>query len=165
MIWTGQADALLLKVWKEGGKMTDVAAAMVEAGYDVSRNSIAGRLHRLKKLDATSTDRDTDLCAPKIKPSPKPRAKPMKMIDPTPPKRGPVTAEQIATLEQNEGVDYLENEGCKAVLPKRSGKWKLQMCCGRPFGLDFNGAMSSYCPTHFRLYSSPQAAGRSFSNG
>ena len=78
-----------------------------------------------------------------------------------PASRTPVTISEVEALASNEGVEYLENEGCKALLSKRSGKWQLQMCCGEPFGLDYNGAQSSYCPTHFRLFTNPSAALRS----
>ena len=162
MIWSADATALLLKLWKDGGAMTDIADAMAAAGYAVSRNAIAGRLHRMKGQDASSTVRQTPPNPSRrrkvTKPKPEFRGR---AVDPTPPTRRPITTSDLEALAQNEGVDYLENEGCKALLPKRSGKWQLQMCCGRPFGLDYNGSQSSYCPTHFRLFSNPHAAVRS----
>ena len=47
MIWDDKADGLLLALWNEGGSLGFVADGMKKAGYNVSRNSVAGRKHRL----------------------------------------------------------------------------------------------------------------------
>jgi hypothetical protein len=157
MIWDNDADELLMKLWKDGGSLKSVSLAMGEAGYAVSRNAIAGRRHRLVKegVEMPSRSPEQQQRIHREATASAPRRRPVSEQKPASTK--PVTIEQIEKLSTNDGVDYLKNEGCKALLDKRSGKWKLQMCCGKPFGLDYNGSTSSYCPTHFRLFTNPQA--------
>ena len=47
MIWTDDADRLLIHLWNKGGSLKSMAADMQAAGYDLTRNSIAGRKARL----------------------------------------------------------------------------------------------------------------------
>ena len=49
MIWTKEADELLIKLWDDGGSLHHVADGMTAAGYAVTRNAIAGRRHRLSR--------------------------------------------------------------------------------------------------------------------
>lgn len=70
--------------------------------------------------------------------------------------RKPVSVAEADAIAKNRGVDYLDNVGgCTAILPTRSGDWQLQRVCGKPRGPDYNGAPSSYCPTHFRMFTNP----------
>jgi len=71
--------------------------------------------------------------------------------------RKPVTVEEVNVIAQHVGIEYLENDsfGCKAIMPTRGGPWALQRVCGKPRGPDYNGCLSSYCPTHFRMFTNP----------
>jgi hypothetical protein len=93
-----------------------------------------------------------------FKPPPKPPPPRSNNVTKMPP-RTPLTVTEVDAISKTPGVEYLDNgsNGCKAILPERSGKWKLQKVCGKPRGYDYNGSMSSYCPTHFRMYTNPLA--------
>ena len=49
MIWTADADTLLLRLCEKGGSMKSVANEMGLEGYCITRNMIAGRKHRLRQ--------------------------------------------------------------------------------------------------------------------
>lgn len=71
------------------------------------------------------------------------------------PPRKPPTEKEIESIVAHEGIEYLDNDyrGCKAIMPgPRSGPWSLQRVCGKPRSLDYNGSLSPYCATHFRLF-------------
>lgn len=152
--WTEEADALLIQLWDEGGSFNYVMQGMRAAGYEVTRNAIAGRKNRLgegrfKRKTAKPTQRTWKM--PTNPPKPRPAAaRP-------PPERRAVSARELEELFLNAGVNYLDlSKGrCKALLDKRDPHTKLPMCCGKPCGLDYHGADSVYCPTHFRLYYTP----------
>ena len=64
----------------------------------------------------------------------------------------------LEEMSKNEGVEYLLNpeNGCKAILDRpRSGKWKLQMVCGKPRVGD-GEFRSPYCRCHLHFYTNPQ---------
>jgi len=153
LIWTSQADALLISLWDEGGSLGYVAGGMREAGFKVTRNAVAGRKHRLK---ITSFNRKTVSIktVKKAKPINRPRRTHMSN------KAAPVKtlSEVLEEMSQWPGVDYLDlpHNGCKAILNQpRSGDWMLQRVCGKKRGRDSSGNRSSYCPAHMRLYSNP----------
>ena len=52
------------------------------------------------------------------------------------------------------GVEYLLNDGCKAILDKR-GEWDLPLCCGQPRDVDALGRPRPYCPRHVRIFCGP----------
>lgn len=124
--WTGEWDALLIKLWNAGGTLVSVARDLTDAGFPVSPSAISGRRTRL------------GLSVPRgMTPPPRPK-----------PKRGPVTHWQ--------GVDYIDNteDGCKAVLETR-GESGLRKCCGRLRALTDKGNLSPYCDHHTTTYSGP----------
>jgi hypothetical protein len=154
MDWTDEADALLIKLWDEGGSLKYIAEEMTKLGYPLTRNAIAGRKHRLQqRLSRAPGTRATTIVT---RPKPKNFQRREPMQGPQRPPTRPVTAQELDALISNKGVEYLKSPGwgCKALLDKR-GSDGLPMVCGRPKGLDFNGAPSSYCTTHFRLYHYP----------
>jgi hypothetical protein len=158
MVWDKDADHLLIKLWDEGGSLALVAEGMCAAGYNVTRNAIAGRRHRLSKSAFVREGVPINTVKPAtVKPS-RTKSRMTKKIPP----RTPVTIGELEELRAREGVEYLNNTsvGCKAILDRRGGDWKLPMVCGEPRGFDYNGCESPYCPTHFRLYTNPQAAAR-----
>ena len=151
MIWDGEADALLIRLWDEGGSLSYVADGLQQAGYVVSRNAVAGRKNRLSKAAFKRVV-----------------AKPIKVIQPRKrkrdesvnkkaPSRRPVTVAEVEALTLHAGIEYLDQTsyGCKAIMPTRGGAWKLQRVCGQPRSLDYNGSKSPYCLTHFRLFTNP----------
>jgi hypothetical protein len=152
MIWTDESDALLIRLWDEGGSLSYVAENMQQAGYVVSRNAIAGRRHRLR---SKAFKRGDGVPAIKIAKKPVARDRPQRS------KRKPMKTPSIVptTIANNEGVDYLSlpNSGCKAILDKlpRSGPWLLQRVCGLPrFG------EAPYCREHYELYTTISATRR-----
>jgi hypothetical protein len=149
MMWDERADTLLIQLWDEGGSLSYVADGLKQAGYAVSRNAVSGRKHR---LPATAFKRKTATATKTTKAKPKERSKPVTKINV--PSRLPVTDEERETITSNPGVEYLELStwGCKAIMPTRGGKWKLQRVCGEPRCFDYNGSPSSYCQTHFRMF-------------
>lgn len=153
MQWTDEADALLVRLWDEGGSLAFVARGMAEQGYSVSRNSVAGRKHRLKVSDF---HRKTMPPIKTVKPE-KPINQPRRRRMTTP--KLPPTAKEIDDLKRWEGVDYLDLKpsGCKAILDTRGGPWMLSKVCGRLRCFDGNGNRSSYCKLHMRLYSTPSS--------
>jgi len=64
----------------------------------------------------------------------------------------------LPSPEPEHGVEYLERseDGCRAVLDKRSGPWNLSMVCGRTQANDVTGSRTSYCEKHLQLYTNPQ---------
>jgi hypothetical protein len=154
MIWDDKADALLIRLWDEGCSLAYVANGLKQAGYEVSRNAVSGRKHRLtsklfKRKTATATK------TVKVERKPRERSKPVNSVKPT--SRRPVTIEELDDITSHSGVEYLEQQtwGCKAIMPSRGGQWDLQRVCGKPRCLDYNGGMSSYCQTHFRMFTNP----------
>jgi len=148
MIWTDEADALLIRLWDEGGSLSLVAEGMQQAGYVVSRNAIAGRRHRLR---SRAFKRGDGVAAIKV-------AKPKRVRSKRSTRVMLIKKQAITTISiaDNEGVDYLSNpkHGCKAILDKRprSGPWLLQRVCGLPrFG------ESPYCREHYELYTTAAA--------
>ena len=146
-MWDDRADTLLVKLWDTGHSMGKIAADLARAGYNVSRSAIAGRKHRLIKR-GIEVQREGK------------RTKPVKQLARMPTvKRVRVEPEvaqaavaeiEAASIDADAGltgVDYFENEGCKAVLDTR-GDWDLPRCCGEPRGYDSLGRDSPYCPTH-----------------
>jgi hypothetical protein len=152
MMWDDKADDLLIRLWDEGGSLSYVANGMVSAGYQVSRNAVAGRKHRLP-VEAFRRRTTVSTMTTKRESSMRERSTPVSKIT----TRRPVTAAEVEAIAQHPGVEYLDQPrwGCKAIMPTRGGEWKLQRVCGQPRCLDYNGSMSSYCATHFRLYTNP----------
>jgi len=150
MLWNDETDRLLVSLWDEGGSLSFVADKMREAGYDVSRNAIAGRKHRLaEKLSPFKRAPNTQWRVP----IPKPRLRTSRSRVGTVKK----TMDQLREeMQINEGVEYLLNDhGCKAILDKpRRGEWLLQVCCGKP-RTAFGESMSPYCAYHLRIYTNP----------
>jgi hypothetical protein len=150
MLWNDETDRLLVSLWDEGGSLSFVADKMREAGYDVSRNAIAGRKHRLaEKLSPFKRAPNTQSRVTRPIPKRLRRAS----------RRGTVkkTMDQLREeMQANEGVEYMLNDhGCKAILDKpRRGEWLLQVCCGKP-RTAFGGSMSPYCAYHLRIYTNP----------
>lgn len=149
-IWTDEDDAVLNRLWDQGLSQTKIAREM-----GVTVGSVAGRRGRLRYGPFLPYDPANRM----MKAMSKPRAEPVKNVPPELQPLPEVTTKHLEVLRANPGVDYFENVGCKALLEKR-GKWQLPMCCGRRCGYDHNGAQTSYCPTHFRLYTNPPAARR-----
>jgi hypothetical protein len=151
LIWTNQADALLIRLWDEGGSLGYVARGMCEEGYAVTRNAVAGRKHRLKLDDF----RRKTLPIKTVKPA-KPINRPRRRI-----RMSAAPKTMIEVLEEMSrwpGVDYLDlpNDGCKAILNQpRGGQWMLQKVCGKKRTRDVNGNRSSYCAAHLRMYCNP----------
>ncbi len=133
--WTAEADALLIKLWGEGLSLSDIADGLKVAGYDVSRNAVSGRRHRITR-SALKTQ------------TPMPVRRPRPRIV-TPPKKKKPTAVNAAS--EVRGVDYFENDGCKALLDRR-GDSGLPLACGEP--LAFEGSV--YCCTHAERFHHPQ---------
>jgi len=126
MHWTGQADNLLRKLLATGRSMTEIAAALAEEGYNVTRGMIAGRKHRIML---------TERAMPQKPATPKPAA-------PKPPKSAAKWC----------GINYMDNDfGCKAILDQR-GTDGLPMCCGLPRTERIQGGDSSYCAAHHAAY-------------
>jgi hypothetical protein len=165
MIWTDEADDLLIRLWDEGGSLAYVANGLLEAGYRVTRSAVSGRRHRLPPAAfrrATTTaikpikerkPRPTRSKPPVTKPITKPPETDVVKVA----TRTPVSAAEVNALARHVGVDYLEQttSGCKAIMPSRSGDWQLSRVCGMPRGPDYEGRQSSYCPTHFRMFTNP----------
>lgn len=156
MIWTNEADALLAQLWDEGCSLNYVADGMAQAGYVVTRNAVAGRKHRLREKIGFAR-----LSKLPIKSRMKPKAQRSRTVKI--PSTKPVSVIELEALRRQEGVHYLDNphNGCKAILDRpRAGEWLLPMVCGKPRGCDYEGRMSPYCPTHFRLHTSPSTVRR-----
>jgi hypothetical protein len=157
MMWTPEADSILVKLWDEGASMAAIAAELRQAGFDANRNMVAGRRNRLKGHNVAMVMRSRP--PPKFKlpqrRRPKKRIKLVSVSNVA--SKKPVTTDEVDRVQKQPGVDYLDNAGCKALLTKRSGPWNLQMCCGLPTGVDFEGRSSVYCQTHFRLFTQPSA--------
>ena len=151
MIWTGDDDARLIRLWDSGLSQTQIAREM---GLTVG--SIAGRRCRLRYGPFLPNDPAYQIKLPKSR---RKRAEPVKNIPPELQPLAEVTIKHLEIISRNPGVDYLANTGCKALLERR-GHWQLPMCCGRRCGYDFYGAKTPYCPTHFRLYTNPPAERR-----
>jgi len=152
MIWDDKADGLLLALWNEGGSLGFVADGMKKAGYNVSRNSVAGRKHRLAPEQIMrKVGRPIKTMAKQ------PRQQRSNTM--TEKKPRPVTISDVDAIAQHEGIDYLELTafGCKAILSDqpRGGQWMLQRVCGLP-----RCEGSPYCLTHFRIYTNPQPVRR-----
>jgi len=155
VIWNDEADSLLVQLWDEGGSLSHVAEGMQKAGYDVSRSAVSGRRHRLpgEMFRRKGTTTATSVTPYKREPKQK-KDSTVKITT-----RRPATTAELEENARNEGVEYLEQTsfGCKAILPVRSGPWKLQKVCGKQRGTDYHGCMSPYCPTHFRMFTNPYA--------
>ena len=156
--WTEEADSLLIKLWDEGGSFAFVRHGLHEAGFDVTRNAIAGRKNRLGESAFTrktgrATRKARDIVRVPLKQRSKPVTAPKAALD-----RRKIEAAELDELSRNAGVNYLDlrKDGCKALLDTR-GDDKLPRCCGLPRGLDYNGKLSEYCQTHFRLYHYPSS--------
>ena len=133
---------------------------MRRAGFAVfSRNAVIGRKYRLtdKGIDTTREVVMVDISAHAPRPK---KTKPVKpAVDPAQ-QEADAQARLAALLEKaaamassQDGVGYMENKrGCKALLERRSGKWNLPMCCGRPRGFDPEGRLTPYCDEHYALY-------------
>jgi hypothetical protein len=153
MLWTKEADRLLIKLWDAGGGLTYCADEMRKAGYDVSRGAIAGRRFRLPhgsfKRPVTARKRvlrPAKFLARITESKRKPVSAPVP--------RRPTDAE-ITALSRVGGVDYFDNvNGCAATLEK-FGRLGLPMVCGEPVTEDYVGNRTSYCLTHFRLFHHP----------
>jgi hypothetical protein len=160
MIWTEEADSLLIKLFDEGGSYGYVAEGMKARGYNVSRNAIAGRKFRIapKQVFRRQSPLPLKTIPPKaihpVRPSNQPRSTQMSDKAATAPQQ--ITEKDIEAIRTWEGVDYLAlpNNGCKAILDRpRGGQWLLQKVCGKPRATDANGNRSSYCKVHMSLYS------------
>jgi hypothetical protein len=154
MIWNDDTDSLLVKFWNEGGSLKYVADEMQKLGYTVSRSAIAGRKHRLegallRKVTATPTTKMIE----RKQPINSNRRETVTTLQPRASTK-PVSTIELDDITNELGVEYLTNteRGCKALLDKRGGQWALPMCCGRPRSNDYNGALSPYCSTHYRLF-------------
>jgi hypothetical protein len=139
--WTDAADAMLVKLWDSGASLGYVADGLCEAGYVVSRNSVAGRKHRLTQRGVVFRR-----VGPSI------RTKPLRPINQQRSKRmgNKATDTPVEPFDHSthEGVEYLENiDGCKAILGKRGGAWMLPMVCGRK-----KTSEVPYCNEHLRMY-------------
>lgn len=148
MLWTKEADRLLIKLWDSGGGLDYCADELRKAGYDATRGAVAGRRHRLplgtfKRPPGPS---HTKVRTAKLQSKRKPVSAPV-------PRRP--TEQEVAALDRVRGVDYFDNvNGCAATLEKR-GRLGLPMVCGEPVTDDYVGNRSSYCLTHFRLFHHP----------
>jgi len=158
MDWTDDADRLLVSLWQAGGTLNSVRDDMLEAGYNVTRNSIVGRKNRLKLMGVDIQVRPRAVQPRRIAQMQQQRQQ--RALPPTPPPT--LLAFPVAPVaDHDDGVDYLENgpDGCKALLEKR-GSYGLPMCCGKQRVYDFDGSRSSYCSLHHRLYRTNTQAGR-----
>lgn len=132
MVWTAEADAILIKLWDAGSSLAEIADALAAAGYVVTPNAVAGRRHRLPRTAFTSGWHG-------IKLRPRPR------IERT---SDPVTPPIPKKKQTGPGVQYFDNvSGCRATLDQR-GDWGLPLVCGEQLA-DSN---ASYCPTHFKRF-------------
>ena len=131
--WTGEADALLIKLWGEGLSLSLIADGLKAAGYHVSRNAVSGRRHRISRSLFAKRPAVTQR-------RPRPRGIVGERKKPTP--------VEIDALSNVVGVDYFDNSGCKATLDKR-GDWGLPLVCGEPL------ADGVYCQTHSKLFHHP----------
>ena len=155
-VWTEDMDQLLITLWAQGDSLGVIADKFREAGHGYfTRNAIAGRRWRLKgKFDIV---RDPNVVqrarrakiivmkeqyAKQTVPAPKPKPKPKPKLN-------------------GGGVEYLLNDGCKALLDKR-GSDGLPMCCGelRCYATTENGeqSLAAYCLDHYRKYHQPHVA-------
>jgi hypothetical protein len=156
VIWTADADNLLIRLWDEGCSLANVADGMARAGYIVTRSACAGRRHRLSRAAFKRTGGAIKIIRERKLPPPPKRKRSNNMT--LTPSRRPLTSAEVAALTSHQGVEYLANTGCKAIMSGRGGPWALPMVCGKRRGYDYNGSPSPYCPTHYRLYTNPQAA-------
>jgi len=156
MFWDDNADALLIKFWNEGASLKDVATALNEAGYAVSRSAVSGRRARLPR---EAFNRTTATFLPTKTIGSKPAARPNRPLPPPPQRSKPMTEKKVTLTDLetmmtlHEGIDYLDQtlNGCKAILDRpRGGPWMLRPVCGLP---RCDG--SPYCRWHFKMYSQP----------
>lgn len=162
MIWTAEADALMIQLWDQGGSLGYVARGLCDAGYKVTRNAVAGRKHRMK---VTAFHRKTVSIktVKKSKPINRPRRTHMSQ------KAAPKTlSEVVDEMSRWPGVDYLDlpHDGCRAILNQpRGGDWMLQKVCGKKRTRDANGNRSSYCVAHLRMYCNPATERKNYGQG
>jgi hypothetical protein len=146
MIWTEEADALLIKLWDEGGTLTKVADGMAASGYNVSRSAISGRRSRIGRARfARQYHREQTMTEPRVRNRRAPiGVAPIEPDLPPPP------------VMRCEGVNYLDNpeDGCKAILDV-IGTDGLRMVCGMLRGNDWAGSRSPYCRKHYKLFHNP----------
>lgn len=151
MIWTDEADKLLIARWYAGASMTQVTEALKAAGHDIqTRNEVAGRMWRLKQKGVV------------IVRGPVPLTRKQRTM---PPKPIPVTERALrlkyqpppGTVRHDKGVEYLKNteNGCKAILDKR-GRHGLHLVCGK-LRCELDGVRSPYCEDHCIKYMSYSA--------
>jgi hypothetical protein len=156
MIWTDEADDILIRLWDETGSLDAIAIGLNEAGFAVTKNSVSGRRHRLPR---EAFKRDISAYAAEIA-RPKPAApwrSHQKKVTPMTdqPKKPPPTP--TVPFHEHQGIDYLDLQswGCKAIMDRRSEDgWRLHKVCGR---LRLEG--SPYCRDHLRLYTSTDRRG------
>ena len=125
---------MLVRLWKAGGSLTTVAAAMTKAlGVEVTRGAVSGRRMRLGMAN------ERRFTAPR-----KPRA--VRLVKTT----------MLRAPERPGEVEYLDlpGDGCKAVLEKR-GAYGLRMCCGKLRALTDKGSLSPYCEDHTKQFATP----------
>jgi hypothetical protein len=144
MIWTDDADKIVIDGWKAGDSLGDIAAKLMAAGFPgVNRNMVVGRRWRLSKRHEMARPQKPQ--KPRLAPSP-PRelAAPVKRV------------KRVRGVTHDNGVAYLKSgDGCKAILDKR-GPDGLPMCCGKQ-RITLKGAEmpTPYCDVHHKLYNNP----------
>lgn len=126
-IWTPEMDSEMLKLWTEGKSASDIAVII---GYG-SRNSVIGRLHRLKAQGVAVPEHVQAPAQPRKR---RLRARVIKLVPFMPPKPMPRI---VDTLEGS--VPLYELTGCKWPVT-REGPHRF---CNRE---RFNG--SPYCEGH-----------------
>ena len=142
MIWTDEADKIVIDGWKAGDSLGDIAAKLIAAGFPgVNRNMVVGRRWRLSKRH--------EMARP---------PKPQKPRAPSPPRElaAPIKRIKVRAVTHDNGVAYMKmRDGCRAILDKR-GPDGLPMCCGKQ-RITLKGAEmpTPYCDVHHKLYNNP----------
>ena len=124
---------MLVRLWRAGGSLTSVAAAMTKAlGVEVTRGAISGRRMRLGMANER------------------------RFTEPRKPRTVPLVKVAKPPQDRPGEVEYLDlpADGCKAVLEKR-GAYGLRMCCGKLRALTDKGSLSPYCNEHTEAYGPP----------
>lgn len=159
--WSDEEDDLIIKWWTEGA-----SARAIGQRLNRNRNSIAGRMHRLKQRGKlqTRTALLSGACAPEwTKPvirTPKPRPKPRSVSQIKTPEQGTLF---LQLEEPITGVSLLDLRDwhCRSVTSMDGGPYQTALYCGK---LITQG--KSYCSDHHKLYYvKPKPRERGKSNG
>lgn len=125
--WDPQSEQIVIQMHADGAVFGSIAAALREKGYPVTRNAVAGKVHRMKLPPRPKEEHP-------LKSQRRPMVTVCRSLEQKPSvvRSRPLWTAPLPSTYGPDSVPFMEivDGQCKAIIAYRDGQISKAMCCG-----------------------------------